>query len=93
MPWYAGAIIIWAGAAIVAAYVRRLGLKTRGIVLGLVAAIVLGAIMGAQMPADDPVLNGSGWVGGCAGLVGACSPWAVRAAKDAVAALVKRAAK
>jgi hypothetical protein len=86
MPWYAGAIIVWAAAAIVAAYVRRLGLRTRGVILGLAVAVVVGAVAGWQMPGDE-VLAGSPWLGGIAGLTGACSPFVYSLAKAAATRL------
>ena len=79
LSWWAGALIVWSATAIIAAYVRRRGPGWAGLLVGALVAVVAGALAGWRLW-DDP------WLGGVAGLTGACSPWL----PDLAIATVKR---
>ena len=68
LTWWAGALIVLSATAIVAAYIRHRGAGWRFVLVGAAGAIVVGAIMGWRLWGDP-------WLGGTAGITGACSPW------------------
>lgn len=82
VAWWVGVLIVWAGTLIVAAYFRSqrdLGKKAKAI--GMAVAIVAGGLAGWRLWGDY-------WLGGLAGLVGACSPWGLRLVKGAAGRLM-----